>query len=125
MEATMTTKKFTSKLLNPDTFYIKYKQDSILNAADFKLSYNSFLEMGQGKPLKALVVIGKNAFIDADVSSCHSNTQSVVSRAKAIVTDSLAIRMLVCQSVIEQNKSQLVKVFKSKISAKKWLNSLA
>lgn len=126
MEASVKYKKFTIALLNKDTFYIKYKSNTILTKADLKLSYRCFLEMAEGQPLKSLIEVGKNTYVDPSVNTCHmAGPNQLLSRAKAIVSDSLAIRIMVSQNLLERNGGHKVKVFRTKSSAIKWLDSLA
>ncbi len=114
--------KFYAELVNDDLFYIKYKDDSVLTKDDFESSYNCFLELAQGRPLKSLIEVGKHTSIDNKVESC--NPKGLRSRAKAIVTDNLSIRLAVNQNLYEVHNPQKTKVFRKKDDALAWLDSV-
>ena len=124
MQAEITHQKFTAKLLNNDLFYLKYKEGALLNEADFDSSYKSFLTLAKGRPIKALIEVGRHAFFDKDIDNCPSKN-GLRSRAKAIVTDNLSIRLIVNRSRHEEGRTENTKVFKSRKGALKWLASVA
>lgn len=118
-----TNEKIETSIINKDIFYIKFKKDSVLTEEDFELSYQLFLKKGNNKPMKTLIEVEENTFVAPSIYSCESENFKLKSRAKAIVTKNLAIRMLVSQDASKHNESRKVKVFKTKSKAIEWLDS--
>lgn len=117
--------KFKAELIENNIFYLKYSSKQMLNAKDFEEAYNCYCEMGKNQPLKALIEVDAGTHVDFDVATCEVPNTSLRSRAKAIVTDSLAIRLFVKNTIISQQRQNSVKVFKSKVHALNWLASVA
>ncbi len=118
------TKSAIAEIIDDDIFYLQYKPGSTSRLRDLMESYNIFLRLGEGQPIKALIEIGKNAYFDVELNECmrQGKIQPV---AEAIVSDSLAIR-LVIDYYIHSRRNDLnhIRLFKTKELALEWLNSL-
>jgi len=115
---------FTAELLSETIVSIYYKPNTTSSKEELNASYHAFLDIANGKPLKALYEIGESAYFDIEAKTCL-NSREVIPKAEAIVSDSLAIRLVV--DVYLQSRSDNrnnIRLFRDKAAALAWLNSI-
>jgi len=124
MVAKIETASSCSEIIEGNIFLLQYKPGSTSKLKDLQDAYQSFLKLGKNQPIKALIEIGKNAYFDVELNECIKQGK-VQPLAEAIVSDSLAIR-LVIDYYIHSRRNDLnhIRLFKNRTLALEWLNSL-
>ncbi len=121
-------KKLTSessdvKLIDNDIVHIKFHENHTSRIEDVKEAYHAYLSLSNNLPAKLLIEIGSGAYFSFDVDKLL-NEDTVFPIAEAIVSDSLAIRLIIKYYTYPQEYNRKVRLFNKKESAVKWLNSI-
>ncbi|MFK8046395.1 MAG: hypothetical protein AB8B72_12940 [Crocinitomicaceae bacterium] len=115
---------FTAGLNSKGIVSIYYKAQSTSLKEDLKASYQAYLKLGKGSPLKVLYEIGPRAYFDMEAKNCLNN-RAIIPVAEAIVSDSLAIRLVVDEYLRDRKDgSTTIRLFREKEAALAWLNTI-
>ncbi|MFK8039536.1 MAG: hypothetical protein AB8B74_14680 [Crocinitomicaceae bacterium] len=114
---------FNAQLVKHDIFNIAYHDNSTSTLADLTEGYNAFVSLSEGKPLKVLIEVGKSAYFDIEANECVRDGK-LIPKAEAIVTDSLAVRLVVDYYLFSRKHNHLVRIFKNRALALSWLNTI-
>lgn len=93
-----------AQILGTDIFYLRYNDNCTSKMVDLIEGYDAYLKLANGTNMKVLVEAGKHSYFDIEANDCVKNGK-IQPIAEAIVSDSLAIR-LVTDYYIHSRKKQ-------------------
>ncbi len=114
---------FRASLTPNRIFNLQFKPNTTSKVNDIKAGYDAYLEMAQGDPIKVLIEAGPNSYFDVNAHECIKEGE-VLPKAEAIVTPSLAIRLVIDYYIYSRKNKHQVRIFKTRALALEWLESL-
>ena len=90
----ITHEKFTARILANGIFYVRYKDGSVLEVEDLQASYNTYLELSEGKKLKIISELGEFTTATPEARK-FGETLKLEAIAETMIFTGLAQRLLV------------------------------
>ncbi len=113
----------TAQLVDDNIFYIKYREHTYSEVADFKEGYESYKILSQGKPVKVIAEMCKHANVSSEAREyAQSNKHPAI--AEALVLHSLPLRIIFTFYSRLRVRTHPIKIFKTYDAALEWIRTI-
>jgi hypothetical protein len=112
-----------AQLIDDNIFHIKYLEGTHSDVEDFKEGFRAYQLLSQGRPVKVIAEMCKNATISSEASK-YAQKNKIPAIAEAIVVVSLPQRIVLSFYAKLRDQTHPLKFFKSAEDALIWLKSL-
>ena len=123
MVAEINKSTFRASLTAGRIFNIQFKPNTTSTVEDIRAGYKAYLKMAEGDPIKVLIEAGKNSYFDVKTNECIKEGE-LLPTAEAVVTPSLATRLMIDYYLYSRKNKHQVRIFKTRELALEWLDSI-